>query len=40
MWIKNGVHVPEADGMNPLDADMTSKGDAWTVQVRASDGTA
>lgn len=40
MWANNGVHVPEADGMNPLDADMTSKGDAWTVQVRASDGTA
>ncbi len=37
-WLNNGVHVEAADGLNPLPASMTAKGDEWTVRVRANDG--
>ncbi len=39
-WSKNGVAVTEADGMNPLPATFTNKGEEWTVAVRAWDGEA
>ena len=40
MWMKDGVHQTDVDGLNPLPANRTTKGDAWTAFVRASDGEA
>ena len=37
-WSVNGVHVPEHDGSMIIDALHISKGDAWTVRVRVTDG--
>ncbi|MGB0515962.1 MAG: hypothetical protein ACPGKR_03340, partial [Poseidonia sp.] len=39
-WMKNGVHLAEADGLNPLPSTLTAKGDVWTAFVRTSDGEA
>ena len=39
-WALNGEHVPAADGLNPLPPSFTQRGDAWTVDVQASDGQA
>ena len=39
-WSKNGETVSQADGMNPLPATFTTKGDQWSVSVRAWDGEA
>ncbi len=39
-WSKNGEVFPPAEGMNPLPAAYTAKGDEWTVAVRAWDGEA
>ena len=39
-WALNGEHVPAADGLNPLPSSFTQRGDAWTVDVQASDGQA
>ena len=40
MWSKNGQTVGEAEGMNPLPATFTTKGEQWSVSVRAWDGEA
>ena len=40
MWSKNGQTVAEAEGMNPLPATFTTKGEQWSVSVRAWDGEA
>ena len=40
IWSKNGETVSQADGMNPLPATFTTKGDQWSVSVRAWDGEA
>lgn len=40
MWMKDGVHQIEVDGMNPLPSIRTSKGEVWTAFVRVSDGEA
>ena len=40
MWMKDGVHQTDVDGVNPLPANRTSKGDAWTAFVRVFDGEA
>jgi hypothetical protein len=40
MWMKNGVHLPDLDNLNPLPSQHTSKGEIWTATVRASDGAA
>ena len=40
MWMKDGIHQTDVDGVNPLPANRTSKGDAWTAFVRVSDGEA
>ena len=37
-WSKNGASQPPLDGVNPLPAQYTSKGDNWSVSVKASDG--
>ncbi len=37
-WSVDGVHAPEHDGSMTINASHTSKGDIWTVRVRASDG--
>ena len=39
-WTLNGEHVPAADGLNPLPSSFTQRGDAWTVDLQASDGQA
>ena len=39
-WALNGEHVPAADGLNPLPSSFTQRGDAWTVDLQASDGQA
>ena len=39
-WMKDGVHQPEVDDVNPLPSERTSKGEVWTASVRASDGAA
>ncbi len=38
MWSKDGLAVSEADGLNPLPPSFTTKGESWSVQVRAYDG--
>ena len=40
MWMKDGVHQIDVDGMNPLPSIRTSKGEVWTAFVRVSDGEA
>ena len=40
IWSLDGNHVPEADGLNPLPASFTVRGEAWTVAVQANDGNA
>ena len=37
-WSINGVHAPEHDDSMTIDAFHTSKGEIWTVRVRATDG--
>ena len=37
-WSKNGIEQPPLDGLNPLPAEYTSKGDIWTVSLKANDG--
>jgi len=37
-WSVNGVHAPEHDDSMTIDASHTSKGEIWTVRVRATDG--
>ena len=38
IWSKNGIEQPPLDGLNPLPAEYTSKGDVWTVSLKANDG--
>ncbi|MED6337670.1 MAG: hypothetical protein VYC12_01455, partial [Candidatus Thermoplasmatota archaeon] len=38
IWSKNGIEQPPLDGLNPLPAEYTSKGDVWTVSLQANDG--
>ena len=38
IWSKNGIEQPPLDGLNPLPAEYTSKGDIWTVSLNANDG--
>ncbi len=38
IWSKNGIEQPSLDGLNPLPAEYTSKGDVWTVSLKANDG--
>ena len=40
IWSKNGQTVVQAEGLNPLPATFTTKGDQWSVSVRAWDGEA
>ena len=37
-WSKNGVEQPALNDLNPLPAEYTSKGDTWTVSLKANDG--
>ena len=37
-WSKNGIEQPALDDLNPLPAEYTSKGDTWTVSLKANDG--
>ena len=37
-WSKNGMILTEFDGVNPLPAALTTKGDIWSVSVAAYDG--
>ena len=37
-WSKNGIEQPPLDGLNPLPAEYTSKGDIWAVSLKANDG--
>ena len=37
-WSKNGMVLTEFDGVNPLPAAVTTKGDIWSVSVIADDG--
>ena len=37
-WSKNGVEQPALADLNPLPAEYTSKGDNWTVSLKANDG--
>ncbi|MGB0474400.1 MAG: choice-of-anchor V domain-containing protein, partial [Candidatus Poseidoniaceae archaeon] len=39
-WSKNGIEQPALDDLNPLPAEYTSKGDTWTVSLKANDGEA
>ena len=38
IWMRNGMHEPAADGLNPLPSTFTARGEAWTAFVRVSDG--
>lgn len=38
IWMRNGMHEPAADDLNPLPSTFTARGDAWTAFVRVSDG--
>lgn len=40
VWMKDGVHQTDLDGLNPLPANRTAKGDVWTAVVRVGDGEA
>ena len=37
-WSKNGIEQPALADLNPLPAEYTSKGDIWTVSLKANDG--
>ena len=37
-WSKNGVIQTEFNGVNPLPAQYTAKGDIWAVSIKANDG--
>ena len=37
-WSKDGIEQPALDDLNPLPAEYTSKGDTWTVSLKAYDG--
>ena len=37
-WYRDGVHVPEYDGMDPLPHTATSRGEVWHYTVIVSDG--
>ena len=37
-WSKNGIEQPALNDLNPLPAEYTSKGDTWTVSLKANDG--
>ena len=37
-WSKNGIIQAEFDGVNPLPAQYTAKGETWVVSVKANDG--
>ena len=39
-WHLNGSAVAEAEGLNPLPAAFTAKGQTWVAEVRVSDGEA
>jgi len=39
IWLKDGVQINALDDSTTLFAQHTSKGEVWTVQVRAGDGT-
>ena len=38
IWSKNGIEQPELSGLNPLPSSYTSKGEIWTVSLKANDG--
>jgi len=38
IWMKNGMHEPSADDLNPLPSTFTARGESWTAFVRVSDG--
>ena len=38
IWAKNGIQQSALDGLNPLPAEYTTKGDLWTVSIKANDG--
>ena len=38
VWMKDGVQISSLDGSTALPSDQTAKGEIWTVQVRAGDG--
>lgn len=40
IWMLNGLHQTDVDGMNPLPAHRTSKGETWTALIQAYDGEA
>ena len=37
-WMKDGIHMPQYDDEPTISSSETSKGQIWTVSVRASDG--
>lgn len=37
-WYRDGVHVPELDGVDPLPNSVTIRGESWHYIVRVSDG--
>jgi len=39
IWLKDGVREPSLDGSTTLPSEQTTKGEVWTVQVKAGDGT-
>ena len=38
IWSKNGIEQAELSGLNPLPSSYTSKGEIWTVSLKANDG--
>ena len=38
IWSKNGIEQLELSGLNPLPSSYTSKGEIWTVSLKANDG--
>ena len=38
VWSKNGVEQPALNDLNPLPPEYTSKGDTWTISLKANDG--
>jgi hypothetical protein len=39
IWLKDGVREPSLDGSTTLASEQTTKGEVWTVQFKAGDGT-
>jgi hypothetical protein len=37
-WYRNGIHMPEYDGLQTLPSFATAKGEIWHVKVRPRDG--